>query len=811
MSTIVVTAGPASAATVLKDLSWSASEVDATPGTTVNTLTFTVSASNTIRQAKIGMMGASGLASPMTRPIYFGKSGVTQYPAEFVSESDGWQTYRYKFTVPRFANAETATWQVVAVADAELPSGPKYAFTAKSFADTTAPTLTSLVDRNPSPYRFVGPTGTVSEYYLTPFEQGAGYYQAKYTLSGPGGAQLTWSTPAYTSYEQLPYGDNWRFQDVVIPAGTPNGTWRVAAVELSDRVGNHATYADPAVPAITVTDNTDIKVSDLLVKSVDTWREDKTTELTATAVAPSPITKVELTVAAPCVAGAQTLPAAGSTKLSVAIRVPVLTASCAVTSLLVFDELGHVSAFGASHGNAQAPTFTRMTGPAPEITLVSLTPGKLTGGLYTTVEATVNVKSWSPGVTSLSISTSAGSHHSRQPDRILAGQFTFSLEVRPDASDKPVRVSVYAADAADQSSIVSRDIPVSFPAGGGGLVPVSPRRLLDTRNTGTPISQDARELTIDGVPADATAVVLNVTATEPTAASFMTVWPDGTARPNTSNLNFVAGQTTANLVTVPVSNGKVRLYNGRGSAHAIVDLFGYYHRTAQQMYTGVQPRRALDTRVDWGGPTRHGLENAFQTGAPDGATAVLVNLTVTGATGPGYITLYGLNATRPGTSNINYTAGWTGANQVLIPLAQYYTAGVLYSHGADVHVIIDVVGYFKQSMESVFVPAQPRRVLDTRGAAGIGQREARAVEIPGLPAGTKSVVLNVTATEATARSHLTVFPYGSPNPNTSNLNFEAGQTVPNQVTVPVVDGKILVYNNSGTTHVVVDLFGYYLS
>ncbi|GAA1072777.1 hypothetical protein GCM10009665_79210 [Kitasatospora nipponensis] len=69
--------------------------------------------------------------------------------------------------------------------------------------------------------------------------------------------------------------------------------------------------------------------------------------------------------------------------------------------------------------------------------------------------------------------------------------------------------------------------------------------------------------------------------------------------------------------------------------------------------------------------------------------------------------------------------------------------------------------------------------------------------------------MNVTVTEPTAAGFLTVYPAGSPRPVASNLNWTAGQTVPNQVVVPVRDDKVLFYNGSGgTVHLVVDLFGY---
>jgi hypothetical protein len=82
---------------------------------------------------------------------------------------------------------------------------------------------------------------------------------------------------------------------------------------------------------------------------------------------------------------------------------------------------------------------------------------------------------------------------------------------------------------------------------------------------------------VAGVPANATSVVLNVTVTEPIGPeSFLTLFPNGTARPLASNLNFVAGETVPNLVVVRVQNGKVSIYNNVGATHVIADVQGWF-------------------------------------------------------------------------------------------------------------------------------------------------------------------------------------------------------------------------------------------
>ncbi|MGC9496512.1 S53 family peptidase [Streptomyces sp. WG7] len=119
---------------------------------------------------------------------------------------------------------------------------------------------------------------------------------------------------------------------------------------------------------------------------------------------------------------------------------------------------------------------------------------------------------------------------------------------------------------------------------GSSFHTAGPSRLLDTRYAlgtarNTPVPGGATlVLNVDDghTLAKAKAVVLNVTVTAPTSSGFLTVWPDGTALPNASSVNWVKGQTVANLVTVPVVNGKIDFRPNAGSVHVIADLFGYY-------------------------------------------------------------------------------------------------------------------------------------------------------------------------------------------------------------------------------------------
>ncbi len=70
---------------------------------------------------------------------------------------------------------------------------------------------------------------------------------------------------------------------------------------------------------------------------------------------------------------------------------------------------------------------------------------------------------------------------------------------------------------------------------------------------------------------------MNVTVDAPLTSGFITAWPSGEGQPTVSNLNYVAGQTVPNLVTVKVgANGRVNLYNSEGYTHLVADVVGYY-------------------------------------------------------------------------------------------------------------------------------------------------------------------------------------------------------------------------------------------
>jgi hypothetical protein len=223
-----------------------------------------------------------------------------------------------------------------------------------------------------------------------------------------------------------------------------------------------------------------------------------------------------------------------------------------------------------------------------------------------------------------------------------------------------------------------------------------------------------------GVPASGvTAVVVNVTATSPTAASYVSVYPDGTARPAASNLDFAAAQTIANLVVVPVgADGKIDFYNAAGTVQLIADLSGYYTAGSGSLFTPVSPVRMMDTRNGTGGVTGPvgagatvSLPVAGKNGVPAaGVTAVVLNVTATSPTAASYVSVYPDGTTRPAASNLDFTAAQTIANLVVVPVGADGKID-FYNAAGTVQLIADLSGYYT---------APPGAPTNVSGAAGNG-------------------------------------------------------------------------------------------
>jgi uncharacterized delta-60 repeat protein len=272
--------------------------------------------------------------------------------------------------------------------------------------------------------------------------------------------------------------------------------------------------------------------------------------------------------------------------------------------------------------------------------------------------------------------------------------------------------------AAGQAPVVNADEGIGLirmfgPTLPGGLVALTPTRIMDTRVANGAVGPVPADKSVSlavlghgGVPASGVgAVVLNVTVTQTTASGFVTVYPDGVTPPTTSNLNFTAGRTVPNLVVAPVgADGKVDFLNGSaGTVQIIADVSGWFASGSPAGGGGLAPltpTRIMDTRLGTGalGPVPADKSVSLAVlghgGIPaSGVGAVVLNVTVTQTTAPGFVTVYPDGVTPPTTSNLNFLAGVTVPNLVIAPVGADGKVDFLNGSAGTVQIIADVSGW----------------------------------------------------------------------------------------------------------------------
>jgi hypothetical protein len=241
------------------------------------------------------------------------------------------------------------------------------------------------------------------------------------------------------------------------------------------------------------------------------------------------------------------------------------------------------------------------------------------------------------------------------------------------------------------------------------------------------------------------------------------------------------------------------------------------------------PVRLLDTRYN------NGLNGAFTAntpraflianrgGVPWCATAVTGNITVTDATAGWAVFLGPTSQAAPTSSTVNFTKGQTVANNVTVQLSPtgYLWATYISTAGNTADLVFDATGYYGCEGDNYFYPAYaPVRVLDTRvNTGGIARLTAGSpvhFTVTGVPDDATAVTGNLTVANATAAWAVYLGPTSQQAPSSSTVNFTAGQTVANGVTVKLghLNGDAVLYATyisyaGNTTDLVFDVTGYY--
>jgi hypothetical protein len=226
-----------------------------------------------------------------------------------------------------------------------------------------------------------------------------------------------------------------------------------------------------------------------------------------------------------------------------------------------------------------------------------------------------------------------------------------------------------------------------------GLTPLSPTRIVDTRETvNVPAGQElAVQITgTAGAAPGASAVVLNVTTDRSVGTGYLTVFPCGDPMPLASSVNFTALGPSSNAALVGIgAGGRVCVFASQ-STDVIVDAFGSLGAGGLRQVPQ-EPQRIVDTRVGWGAPLGQVSPSIplVLTFAP-GTSAVTFNLTALGSSFTGHVTIYPCASppSGPGTSNLNVLAGQTRAAWVTTAVDP--TGAVCVSPSTPMQLIVDL-------------------------------------------------------------------------------------------------------------------------
>jgi len=371
------------------------------------------------------------------------------------------------------------------------------------------------------------------------------------------------------------------------------------------------------------------------------------------------------------------------------------------------------------------------------------------------------------------------------------------------------------------------------------FVPVTPCRVVDTRGPSGPFGGPAlqgggaaRSFAIPngpcpGIPSNAAAYSLNVTAVPHGSLSYLTAWPTGLTQPLISTLNSYDGRVKANAAIVPAGSGEAISVYATNTTDLLLDIDGYFLPSSSSTlaFFPLTPCRVVDTRNPdgpLGGPILANGQirdfpvlQATACNIPSTAQAYSFNYTAIPQNGAplGYLTTWPSNNEPPPTiSTLNAPTGTVTANAAIVTVGQGGDIDV-YPYGNNTDLVIDINGYFAPTASGALslYSFAPCRVLDTRQTTGAftGELTVNVVSSPcEVPSAAQGYVLNATVAPTGPLDYLTLWPDGQTQPLASTLNARDGAVTSNLAILPTTNGSIDAYA-AGLTQLILDISSYF--
>lgn len=428
--------------------------------------------------------------------------------------------------------------------------------------------------------------------------------------------------------------------------------------------------------------------------------------------------------------------------------------------------------------------------------------------------------------------------------------------------------SFYAGQIAEVQTMTGSALAPAQPTTAGSFhQSLTPSRLLDTRGTtgdtltsgttspSTPVAANSTTLLqISGdtvtpstsgspttIPATVTAVAIDLTATSESGSGFLTTYADGTQRPITSSTDYSASTPVTGYQIIPVGlDGKIAFFNsGSSTTHLLVDITGYYTSdptlAGDQTFTPLtNSARALDTRTSIANTsltstgavaanTTFTLQITGETSIPSNATAVAINLGAVGPSGSGFLEAYATGSAPTLDTALSYNSTSSFASMSAdIPIGTGGTITISNQGTSSANILADVFGYFTTSTTNgdTYHTINPTRLVDTRSGIGgttgaiasdgtytVSQADTKTVTT--IPNSVLATMLTVT--QPSSYGNTIDYPTGASMPNTSNVNWYAGQTIANlALNTTNSSGQFSIYSQSpGTIQLIIDSSGFF--
>jgi hypothetical protein len=302
----------------------------------------------------------------------------------------------------------------------------------------------------------------------------------------------------------------------------------------------------------------------------------------------------------------------------------------------------------------------------------------------------------------------------------------------------------------------------------------------------------------------------------------------------------------ANLATVALGPTGGLALAASTDTDVILDVVGWYAAApatttdsspVASAYIPLSPERRTDTRFPitnavnlskfpGNGPLHAGETRTLSLdsfgGEFDAVDAVALNVTVSGPTAPGFLTIWPADKPQPNASSVNFGTGDAIPNMVIVPISAAHQLN-FYNSAGNTDVIVDLVGLYETQFFGglIFAGTTPTRFIDSRLGHGLPPRrlnagETATISIGGtspVPDGAAAVIMNaVVADSTTTTGFITVYAADDTQPNVSNLNVQIGRAAANQVMAPLsVDATsaIKIFNANGPADIIADVTGFF--